>query len=71
MNSLQCLNNELSMYNNNNTNRTCYCYTNSQEEFDMDTLKHFIKICDLCLMLLVVIAIGIQYFQIIRTPRYI
>lgn len=44
---------------------------NSQEDFDEMTLKQFIKICDLCLILLVIIAIGIQYFQIIRSPRYI
>lgn len=71
MDSIQCMNNNLSIYNNNNTNETCYCYMNSQKDFDEMTLKHFIKICDLCLILLVIVAIGIQYFQIIRTPRHI
>ena len=66
MNSIQCVNNELSMYNNNNTNRTCYCYTISDEEREMVVLKHFIKMCDICLMLFTLIVIGIQYLEIIN-----
>ena len=63
MDSLQCVNDTLSMYNNNNTNRTCYCYTISDEEHEMIVLKHFIKICDISLMLFTLIVIGIQYFK--------
>jgi len=57
------MNNQSCVYHNNNINQTCYCDTISDEEREMIILKHFIKMCDICLMLFTLIVIGIQYLK--------
>ncbi len=58
-------NNQSCLYNHNNINQTCYCYDIIKEEqTGKDAMQQIIKCCDIILLLLTFMTIGIQFLKI-------
>ena len=58
-------NQEICFYDHNNINQTCYCYDIIKEEQKAkDAMQQIIKCCDIILLLLLFMTIGIQFLKI-------
>lgn len=69
--SYSIMNNQTCVYDYNNINQSCYCYTISDEEQENIIFKHLIKICDMILILFTFVVIGIQCLKSIHNPKYL